>query len=85
MVTVFYCRWELHWLFHGYTAGVAFGVMGALQLGSAALSAAVIGKVSGYIPWVIAVLLAAYCLVSFIIYIRRANYFMTFGDNRKPN
>ncbi|WP_078663209.1 multidrug effflux MFS transporter [Bartonella sp. WD12.1] len=62
---------------HSHAAGAASGVMGALQLGSAALSAAVIGKISGHIPWVVAILLAIYCLVGFIIYIRRANYFMT--------
>ncbi|MEL6088794.1 multidrug effflux MFS transporter [Bartonella schoenbuchensis] len=62
---------------HSHAAGAASGVMGALQLGSAALSAAIIGKISGHIPWVVAILLAAYCLVGFIIYIRKANYFMT--------
>lgn len=62
---------------HSHAAGAASGVMGALQLGSAALSAAIIGKISGHIPWVVAILLATYCLVGFIIYIRRAHYFMT--------
>ncbi|GAA4665618.1 hypothetical protein GCM10023262_13280 [Bartonella pachyuromydis] len=35
---------------HPQAAGAASGMMGALQLGSAALSAAVIGKISGHNP-----------------------------------
>nr|WP_083871995.1 hypothetical protein [Bartonella rattaustraliani] len=54
----------------------ASGVMGALQLGSAALSAAVIGKVSGHDPQIMATLLAACCLLGFIIYIYKARDFM---------
>ncbi|GAA5108407.1 multidrug effflux MFS transporter [Bartonella jaculi] len=62
---------------HPQAAGAASGMMGALQLGSAALSAAVIGRISGHNPRVMATLLAACCLIGFIIYIRKAYYFMT--------
>ncbi|MCZ2159201.1 multidrug effflux MFS transporter [Bartonella sp. 220] len=62
---------------HPQAAGAASGVMGALQLGSAALSAAVIGKISGHNPRVVATLLALCCLLGFIIYIRKAHHFMT--------
>ncbi|WP_273757160.1 multidrug effflux MFS transporter [Bartonella sp. MM73XJBT] len=58
---------------HPQAAGAASGVMGALQLGSAALSAAVIGKISGHNPQTMAVLLAACCLLGFIIYICKAH------------
>ncbi|GAB5038321.1 hypothetical protein BHOIPH601_03230 [Bartonella henselae] len=61
---------------HPQAAGAASGVMGALQLGSAALSFAVIGKMSEHNPWSVAVLLATCCIVGFIIYIRKANYFI---------
>ncbi|WP_208437288.1 multidrug effflux MFS transporter [Bartonella taylorii] len=61
---------------HPQAAGTASGVMGALQLGSAALSAAVIGKISGHSPRVMAISLAVCCLLGFIIYIRKAHDFM---------
>ncbi|WP_354190427.1 multidrug effflux MFS transporter [Bartonella silvatica] len=61
---------------HPQAAGAASGVMGALQLGSAALSAAVIGKISGHSPQTMAALLAGCCLLGFIIYIRKAYDFM---------
>ncbi|WP_273756184.1 multidrug effflux MFS transporter [Bartonella sp. MM73XJBT] len=66
---------------HPQAAGAASGVMGSLQLGSAALSAAVIGKISGHNPWCVAILLAACCVVGFIIYIRKSNYFMKLETN----
>lgn len=65
---------------HPQAAGAASGVMGALQLGSAALSAAMIGKISGHNPWGVALLLAICCLVGFVIYIRKANYFTTINQ-----
>ncbi|WP_375608637.1 MULTISPECIES: multidrug effflux MFS transporter [unclassified Bartonella] len=61
---------------HPQAAGAASGVMGSLQLGSAALSAAVIGKISGHSPRAMATLLAGCCLIGFIIYIRNARVFM---------
>ncbi|WP_455479119.1 multidrug effflux MFS transporter [Bartonella sp. B23] len=61
---------------HPQAAGAASGVMGALQLGSAAFSAAVIGKISGHNPLNVSILLAMLCILGFIIYIRKANYFM---------
>ncbi|KEC54745.1 multidrug effflux MFS transporter [Bartonella koehlerae] len=61
---------------HSQAAGAASGVMGALQLGSAALSAAVIGEISGHNPKTMAVLLAVCCLLGFMIYIRKAYDFM---------
>lgn len=65
---------------HPQAAGAASGVMGALQLGSAALSAAVIGKISEHNPPAVALLLAICCLVGFVIYIRKANYFITINQ-----
>lgn len=62
---------------HPKAAGAASGVMGSLQLGSAALSAAVIGKISGHSPRAMATLLAACCMIGFIIYIQKARHFMT--------
>ncbi|MET3559562.1 DHA1 family bicyclomycin/chloramphenicol resistance-like MFS transporter [Bartonella japonica] len=67
---------------HPQAAGAVSGVMGALQLGSAALSSAVIGKISGHNPWGVAILLATCCIVGFIIYIRKANYFMILEKNQ---
>ncbi|MBX4335162.1 multidrug effflux MFS transporter [Bartonella raoultii] len=61
---------------HPQAAGAASGMMGALQLGSAALSAALIGKISGHNPQIMAVLLALCCLIGFIIYIYKARYYM---------
>ncbi|WP_455465716.1 multidrug effflux MFS transporter [Bartonella sp. B39] len=61
---------------HPQAAGAASGMMGALQLGSAALSAAVIGKISGHNPQTMAALLASCCLLGFIIYICKARSFM---------
>ncbi len=54
--------------------------MGSLQLGSAALSAAIIGKISGHNPQAFALLLAICCLVGFIIYILKANYFISINQ-----
>ncbi|WP_183194453.1 multidrug effflux MFS transporter [Bartonella fuyuanensis] len=68
---------------HPQAAGAASGVMGALQLGSAALSAAVIGKMSQHNPWNVAILLATCCIVGFIIYIRKANYFINLEKQSK--
>ncbi|WP_375642518.1 MULTISPECIES: multidrug effflux MFS transporter [unclassified Bartonella] len=62
---------------HPKAAGAASGVMGSLQLGSAALSAAVIGKISGHSPRAMATLLAVCCAIGFIIYICKARHFMT--------
>ncbi|WP_375652031.1 multidrug effflux MFS transporter [Bartonella sp. LB28NMGDW] len=62
---------------HPKAAGAASGVMGSLQLGSAALSAAVIGKISGHSPRAMATLLAVCCMIGFIIYIQKARHFMT--------
>ncbi|WP_273788217.1 multidrug effflux MFS transporter [Bartonella grahamii] len=62
---------------HPQAAGAASGMMGALQLGSAALSAAVIGKISGHSPRAMATLLAVCCVIGFIIYIQKARHFMT--------
>ncbi|WP_273789639.1 multidrug effflux MFS transporter [Bartonella sp. ML70XJBT] len=62
---------------HPQAAGAASGVMGSLQLGSAALSAAVIGKMSGHSPRAMATLLAVCCMIGFIIYIQKARHFMT--------
>ncbi len=55
--------------------------MGALQLVSAAFSAAIIIRKIywTYSLWC-SVLLAACCIWSFIIYIRKAHYFMNFGN-----
>ncbi|EJF76033.1 multidrug effflux MFS transporter [Bartonella alsatica] len=61
---------------HPQAAGAASGVMGALQLGSAALSAAVIGKMSEHNPQTMAALLASCCLLGFMIYICKAYDFM---------
>ncbi|WP_142417161.1 multidrug effflux MFS transporter [Bartonella massiliensis] len=61
---------------HPQAAGAASGVMGSLQLGSAALSAAVIGKISGHSPRAMATLLAVCCVIGFIIYIQKARDFM---------
>ncbi|EJF82568.1 multidrug effflux MFS transporter [Candidatus Bartonella washoeensis] len=61
---------------HPQAAGAASGMMGALQLGSAALSAAAIGKISGHNPQSIAALLAVCCLLGFIIYVCKARDFM---------
>lgn len=62
---------------HPQAAGAASGIMGSLQLGSAALSAAVIGEISGHSPRAMATLLAACCMIGFIIYIQKARHFMT--------
>ncbi|WP_438721445.1 multidrug effflux MFS transporter [Bartonella rochalimae] len=62
---------------HPQAAGAASGVMGALQLGSAAFSAVIIGTISGHNPWSFAILLATCCIVGFVIYSRKANYFIT--------
>ncbi|WP_254493847.1 multidrug effflux MFS transporter [Bartonella sp. B1099] len=62
---------------HPKAAGAASGVMGSLQLGSAALSAAVIGEISGHSPRAMATLLAVCCMIGFIIYIQKARHFMT--------
>ncbi|WP_212112896.1 multidrug effflux MFS transporter [Bartonella queenslandensis] len=61
---------------HPKAAGAASGVMGSLQLGSAALSAAVIGKISGHSPRAMATLLAVCCMIGFVIYIQKARHFM---------
>ncbi|UTO28918.1 multidrug effflux MFS transporter [Bartonella harrusi] len=61
---------------HPQAAGAASGMMGALQLGSAALSAAVIGRISGHNPQIMAALLAVCCLLGFMIYIFKARDFM---------
>ncbi len=58
---------------HPKAAGAASGVMGSLQLGSAA----VIGKISGHSPRAMATLLAVCCMIGFIIYIQKARHFMT--------
>ncbi|AQX21262.1 MFS transporter, DHA1 family, bicyclomycin/chloramphenicol resistance protein [Bartonella sp. CDC_skunk] len=62
---------------HPKATGAASGVMGALQLGSAAFSAIMIGTISRHNPWGFAILLALCCIVGFVIYSRKANYFMT--------
>ncbi len=61
---------------HPQAAGAASGMMGALQLGSAALSAAVIGMISGHNPQTMAALLALCCLLGFVIYIHKAHDYM---------
>ncbi|MBB4077204.1 DHA1 family bicyclomycin/chloramphenicol resistance-like MFS transporter [Bartonella fuyuanensis] len=61
---------------HPQATGAASGVMGFLQLGSAALSAAVIGKISDHSPRAMATLLAMGCVIGFIIYIRNVRDFM---------
>lgn len=55
---------------HQKAAGTASGVMGALQLSSAALSSALIGKISHHDPHWVAILLAFLCVCGFIRYMR---------------
>ncbi|AGF74869.1 multidrug resistance transporter, Bcr/CflA family [Bartonella australis AUST/NH1] len=55
---------------HSQASGTASGVMGFLQLGSAAVSAALIGKISGHQPHIVAILLALLCIVGFTLYIK---------------
>lgn len=55
---------------HSKAAGTASGVMGALQLSSAALSASLIGKISNHQPHIIALFLSFLCISGFIIYIK---------------
>lgn len=55
---------------HQKAAGTASGVMGALQLSSAALSSALIGKISHHDPHWVAILLAFLCVCGFISYMR---------------
>ncbi len=55
---------------HPQAAGAASGLMRAVQLGNAAISAALLGRISGHDPCVFAMLLALLCIVGFIIYIK---------------
>lgn len=53
---------------HPNAMGSASGVMGALQLSSASVSAALIGKISGHSPLITASFLMLICVLGFITY-----------------
>lgn len=54
---------------HPRAAGTASGVMGALQLGSAALASFLIGKLSNHSPRVTALIIAGVCVFGFVVYL----------------
>jgi len=54
---------------HPLAFGTASGVMGALQLGSAALASFLIGKVSSHDPQTVAIAIATICVIGFFIHV----------------
>lgn len=54
---------------HPQASGTASGVMGALQLGSAALATFLIGKLSAHVPGMTALIIACVCVFGFIVYL----------------
>lgn len=68
---------------HSRASGTASGVMGALQLGSAALSAFLIGKVSAHNPEVTALIIAAVAVIGFVIYLLGQARLVNFMENKE--
>ncbi|OSN10667.1 Bcr/CflA family drug resistance efflux transporter [Lonsdalea iberica] len=54
---------------HSQASGTASGVMGALQLGSAALSSFLIGKITAHSLRMTALIIALVCVAGFVIYL----------------
>lgn len=63
---------------HSQASGTASGLMGALQLGSAAFSSLLIGKVSAHNPEMTALIIAVAAVIGFVLYllgqVRLVNY-----------
>lgn len=63
---------------HSQASGTASGLMGALQLGSAAFSSFLIGKVSAHNPEMTALIIAVAAVIGFVLYllgqVRLVNY-----------
>lgn len=68
---------------HPQASGTASGVMGALQLGSAALATFLIGKLSAHAPGITAIIIACVCVFGFIVYLLGQSTFMQFIFNKE--
>ena len=53
---------------HSQASGAASGVMGAFQLGGAALSSFFIGKISAHSPDTVSIIIASICVIGFTFY-----------------
>lgn len=67
---------------HPHASGTASGVMGALQLGSAALATLLIGKLSAHAPEMTALIIAGVCVFGFVVYLLGQSSFMQFISNK---
>lgn len=70
---------------HPQASGTASGVMGALQLGSAALATFLIGKLSAHAPVMTALIIACVCVVGFLVYVFGQYGFMEFISSKESN
>ncbi|EDJ8987586.1 Bcr/CflA family drug resistance efflux transporter [Salmonella enterica subsp. diarizonae] len=68
---------------HPQASGTASGVMGALQLGSAAIATFLIGKLSAHAPGMTALIIACVCVFGFLIYVLGQSSFMQFVSNKE--
>lgn len=68
---------------HPQASGTASGVMGALQLGSAALATFLIGKISAHHPGITSLVIAAVCIIGFAIYVFGQSVFLDFVTNKE--
>jgi len=68
---------------HSQTSGTASGVIGTLQLGSAALSSFVIGKISDHTPKITALIICLVCVIGFVIYLLGQSGFFNYMENKE--
>lgn len=68
---------------HSQTSGTASGVIGALQLGSAALSSFVIGRISDHTPKITALIICLVCVIGFVIYLLGQLGFFNYMENKE--
>jgi len=70
---------------HPQASGTASGVMGALQLGSAAIATFLIGKLSAHALGMTAFIIACVCVLGFLVYVFGQSGFMEFVSNKESN
>lgn len=68
---------------HPQLSGTASGVMGALQLGSAAIATFLIGKLSDHVPEMSALIIACVCVFGFVVYVLGQSSFMQFVSDKE--
>lgn len=67
---------------HPQASGTASGMMGALQLGSAALATFLIGKLSAHAPAMTALIIACLCVCGFVVYVLGQSSFIQFVSDK---